>query len=83
MLNQEIVKINARDYGIEESKAKQDAERKAKSAPDKEKLLKFAKGIIDLKYPELTTKEAKHILQTANMYLIKVHDDIIKKAGEL
>lgn len=52
-----------------DKRAKALAEKKARQAPDKEKLNKLAESIKSLSIPELATEEAVIILQRANRYL--------------
>lgn len=49
-----------------------EADKKAKSAPDKEKLQKLAKEINGIEFPELSSDEAKEILEDVTTLLGKV-----------
>jgi hypothetical protein len=55
-----------------ELKARQDAEKKAKAAPDKDKLTKLSKLIIDIELPEMKSDEGKAIMKNVNELLAKV-----------
>lgn len=56
----------------EERLAQIEADKKAKSAPDKEKLQKLAKEINGIELPELSSDEAKEILEDVTTLLGKV-----------
>lgn len=72
-------------------KAKQLAEKKAQSAPDKEKLLQFASSLETLEqysgesfhYPEVKSAEAKIILADAQKLLVKLATFIREKTAQL
>ncbi len=69
-----------------EAKAKEDAiiaEKKAKAAPDKEKLKALAEKIASMEFPELASTEARLIVDEAEKLIIKVANYIIKKSESL
>lgn len=66
-----------------ERKAKGDAEKKAKSAPDKEKLLAFAVTLSKLDMPTLVSDEAKVIIENVKILLIKTEVYINDHAKKL
>jgi hypothetical protein len=77
-----------------ELKSKRDAEEKIKRenearekaallAPDKEKLIKLAKEIINISLPDLKCKESINILTNIATLLKKTHDYIIEKSNNL
>lgn len=65
---------------IAEAKKQQLLEKKAKSAPDKDKLESLAKFIDEINMPELATNDAKVILQNAKALLSKVSAFIREKS---
>lgn len=67
----------------EEEKAKAKAEKQARLAPDKDKLILLAQVIADIKLPELKSGEAFEILQNIKILLQKTEKYIIEKANEL
>jgi len=66
-----------------EIKAKKEAERKAKAAPDKAKLIEFAKDIDSLILPELKSEEAQGILINTKELLTKVSNFICEKTSKI
>jgi colicin import membrane protein len=66
-----------------ERKAKEAAEKKAKNAPDKEKLLEFAINIDNIAIPEIKSEEAQKILADVKMLLSKVSVFIREKSSGL
>ncbi len=66
-----------------EFKAKKEAERKAKAAPDKAKLIEFAKVIDGLVYPELRSEDAQQILSNTKELLNKVSNFIREKTSKI
>ena len=66
-----------------ELKAKKQAERKAKAAPDKAKLIEFAKVIDRLVYPELRSEDAQQILSNTKDLLNKVTNFIHEKTSKI
>jgi hypothetical protein len=66
-----------------ERKEKAEAERKAKNAPDKTKLIELATKIENLNFPEIKSEEAKIILSDAKTLLSKVTIFIREKANSL
>jgi len=67
----------------DEIKRQKDAEKKAKLAPDKTKLLNFMQAISDLPRPEVLSIEAVNIATNANTLLIKVATYIKENANKL
>ena len=55
-----------------ELKAKQDAERKARNAPDMAKLSKFAKQLSELAMPDVKGEDAQNIVKNVNTLIQKV-----------
>lgn len=77
-------KETARLKAIEDEKrAKEKAEKAAKLAPDKDKLLAFMQIINDLPRPEVKSIEAANIAANVNTLLVKVADYIRDNAGKL
>jgi len=66
-----------------ELKAAQDAEKKAKAAPDKAKLNEFASMLDGLHMPELKGEEAQKILADAKTLLAKVSAFVREKSSKL
>lgn len=69
-----------------EEKANRDvleAERKAKAAPDKEKLLKLASQLRDCGLPEVQSQDAKKVIDDVKLLLEKITVFITKKVGEM
>lgn len=66
-----------------ELKAKQLAEKKAAAAPDKEKLIQFARTIQALELPVLKTEDANKILDNATELLFKVSTYLTTNANKL
>lgn len=66
-----------------EQKAKEQAERDAKLAPDKDKLLALAKSIKNVPLPELSDVDAKSILANVSTLLGKIDTYINDKVKEL
>jgi len=66
-----------------EEKAQKEADRKAKAAPDKAKLIEFAKVIDGLVLPELKSEEANHILANTKELLNKVSNFIREKTSNI
>jgi len=64
-------------------KAKAAAEKKAKLAPDKTKLLNFMQSINDLPRPEVKSIEAANIASNANTLLVKVANYIKENSDKL
>jgi len=80
--------LKAKDEAIE--KAKQDeikkqkaAEKKARLAPDKDKLTLFAQTINDLTRPEVKSIEAADIASKANIMLVQCANYIVENANKL
>ena len=67
----------------EEIRKQKEAERKARNAPDKEKLLAFGQSLNDLPRPEIKSIEAAPIMTNINVMLAKLDKYIIEKANEL
>jgi len=79
-----LAKETARLKVIEDEKrAKAQTERKAKLAPDKEKLLNFMQSINDLPRPEIKSIEAASIMADANTMLIQAANYIQDNANKL
>jgi hypothetical protein len=69
---------------IQRQKVAREAEKKkAKLAPDKDKLLNFMQAITDLPRPEVKSIEAANIATNANTILIKVATYILENANKL
>jgi hypothetical protein len=66
-----------------ERKAKEAAEKKAKNAPDKEKLLEIARNIDNIAIPEIKSEEAQKILSDVKILLSKVSVFIREKSSGL
>ena len=66
-----------------EIKAIKDAEKKAKLAPDKDRLLNFMQAINDLQRPKVKSIEAADIASKANTVLVQVANFIRKNADKL
>jgi hypothetical protein len=73
----------ARKQAEAEAKAKADSERKAKNAPEKEKLVAFAKKLKDIERPEVSTAEAKAIIDAVNVLIEKTVNYLNEKAQTL
>ena len=67
----------------DEKRAKDKAEKAAKLAPDKQKLLNFMQAINDLPRPEVKSIEAANIAANANTLLVKVANYIRDNANKL
>ena len=67
----------------DEKRAKDKAEKAAKLAPDKQKLLNFMQAINDLPRPEVKSIEAANIAANANTLLVKVANYIKENADKL
>jgi len=79
-----LAKETARLKVIEDEKrAKAQTERKAKLAPDKEKLLNFMQSINDLPRPEIKSIEAASIMGNANAMLVQAANYIQDNANKL
>lgn len=76
-------KHEAEAKAADELKAKKAAEQKAMAAPDKVKLLGFAKTIDELMLPELKSKEAEKILADTKILIAKVSEFIRKQSDNL
>lgn len=69
-----------------EEKAKREAleaERKAKSAPDKEKLILLASKILNHELPEVQSQDANKVIDDVKLLLEKIYVFITKKVGEM
>ncbi len=66
-----------------EAREKALAEKKAKNAPDKTKLLNFMQSIIDLPRPEIRNLEVAQILTNANTMLVQTANYIRDNANKL
>jgi hypothetical protein len=66
-----------------ERKAKEAAEKKAKNAPDKEKLLEIARNIDNIAIPEIKSEDAQKILSDVKTLLSKVSVFIREKSSGL
>lgn len=66
-----------------ERKAKDDAEKKAKSAPDKEKLIQLAKDLEGYELPEVLSDEAKRIVESTKALLGKTSNYIKEQVQKL
>lgn len=66
-----------------EIKAQKDAEKKAELAPDKDKLLAFAKLLNDLPRPEVKSIDAASIAANVNGLLAKVYAYILENSNKL
>ena len=76
--------IKAKAAGeAKELQAKKLAEKKAAAAPDKDKLIQFAKAIKDLNPPILKTEEANKILENALSLLNKTGIYILENTNKL
>ena len=84
-LEKEIADKKATDERTKQAeiKAAKDAEKKAKLAPDKDKLLNFMQAINDLPRPEVKSIEAASIAANANTLLVKVTNYIKENADKL
>jgi len=71
------------DAEREAERKKKTEERKAKNAPDKEKLLTFMQSINDLARPEVKSIEAADIASKANIMLVQVSNYIKDNANKL
>lgn len=84
---EERAKAEAERKTIEESKAKEESrkesERKNLAAPDKKKLMEFAKTIDGLTLPELKSKEAQKVLSDAKILIAKISNFIREKSSIL
>ena len=80
---EEKAKREERERTEAELKAKKQAERKAKAAPDKAKLIEFAKVIDGLVYPELRSEDAQQILSNTKDLLNKVTNFIHEKTSKI
>ena len=61
----------------------QNAEKKAKLAPDKDKLLAFGQALNNVPRPDKVLIEAAEIMSTINGLLVKLNNYIIEKANTL
>lgn len=68
---------------LDEELAKKKAEKAARLAPDKDKLLQFAEKLSSLELPELKSNEAGEILKNIVTLIGKTTDYIKQKANEL
>jgi len=80
--------IRAKEVAVEKAKinqikAQKAADRKAKLAPDKEKLLAFGQALNDVPRPEIKAIEAAEIMANINGLLVKLNNYIIEKAETL
>lgn len=66
-----------------ERKAKDDAEKKAKSAPDKEKLIQLAKDLGGYELPEVLSDEAKRIVESTKALLGKTSNYILEQIKKI
>ena len=66
-----------------ERKRQQQLERKAKAAPDKEKLIAFSESIKSLKMPEVKSEDAKAIVVNIEQLILKLTTYITTKSNEL
>lgn len=66
-----------------EIRAIKDAEKKAKLAPDKTKLLAFSQALNDVPRPQIKSLEAAEIMAQINGLLVKLNNFIIDKANTL
>jgi len=66
-----------------ELRAKAEAEAKAANAPDKEKLMKLASLILSVELPNVTSEEAKAIVNDVKNLLSKVNAHIIAKSNPM
>jgi len=66
-----------------EMRSQKEADRKAKAAPDKAKLIELAKDIDGLVLPELKSEEANHILSNTKELLNKVSNFIHEKTSNI
>ncbi len=66
-----------------ERKAKDDAEKKAKSAPDKEKLIQLAKDLEGYELPEVLSDEAKRIVESTKALLGKTANYIKEQVQKI
>jgi hypothetical protein len=71
------------DAEREAERKKKTEERKAKNAPDKEKLLTFMQSINDLARPEVKSIEAADIASKANIKLVEISNFIRDNANKL
>jgi len=67
----------------DEEKARADAEKKLRLAPDKEKLILFAKSLDELSLPELKAEEAQKIVSESKILLTKISNFIREKSSNL
>ena len=72
-----------KDKEAADALAKQKAEAKAKRAPDKKKLEDFAGTLIQIKMPEVTSKEANEVLLRAQELLKKTSEYILSQSEKL
>lgn len=72
-----------RKANADAERKQKEAEKKARLAPDKDKLIAFAKTIDDLPRPEIKAIEAANIIANANTLLCKVRDYINENAAKL
>jgi hypothetical protein len=90
-LEEEQARVAAERQALEQAKAEQErqrveAEAEAKrlaSAPDREKLFKFAEDLCKVQPPELETDEAQQIVNGASEALTKLAERIFAAAGKL
>ena len=84
-LEKEIADKKAADEKVKQAeiKAQKDAEKKAKLAPDKTKLLAFGQSINDLPRPEIKNIEAAQIISNANTMLVQAVNYIRDNANKL
>lgn len=66
-----------------ERKAKEVAERKAKNAPDKDKLLEIARNLDNIAFPEINSEEGQKILSDVKILISKVSLFIKEKTSNI
>lgn len=66
-----------------ELKAKRLAEKRLKAAPDKDKLLIFAKSLEEMQYPIVVDDEAKQILENTKILIKKTYSFIREKCSQI
>lgn len=64
-----------------EKKAKDAADRKARLAPDKEKLYEYAKGLFEVMLPDLKNEESKKFFEPIHTEIVKAIDLIRERSG--
>lgn len=81
----EIERKQAEDKAAADKKKaeEEEAQRQALLAPDKEKLLKFAVEIENIKLPHVSDREAGKVLDETADYLARITKNLRKKASEL